>query len=259
MYDMKALYEATSVENAIELRLEHPEAQIIAGGTDVLVQMREGKRAGKELISIQALDEIRGICLDERFDAVAATEATRFRTDDACRHGGGQSVGIADGQHPFAQFQSLRTAHLDGGEVFGFHFNQGEVGRLVQSDNARLELAVVVEVHKQFVRTFDHMVVRDDISIGRQDDARACASALGRFHATLLTTAIALAKEIAEEILKGVVVIDHLRFAVDRHLDVNDRIDSLLGSIGEVNATSCVLGSSRRIAATESQGKSQDS
>ena len=53
MYDMKALYEAYSVEEAVKLRLEHPEAQIIAGGTDVLVQMREGRRAGKELISIQ--------------------------------------------------------------------------------------------------------------------------------------------------------------------------------------------------------------
>ena len=52
MYDMKALYEASSVENAVALRLEHPEAQIIAGGSDVLVQMREGKRAGAELISI---------------------------------------------------------------------------------------------------------------------------------------------------------------------------------------------------------------
>ena len=52
MYDMKALYEAESVENAVALRLEHLEAQIIAGGSDVLVQMREGKRAGKELISI---------------------------------------------------------------------------------------------------------------------------------------------------------------------------------------------------------------
>ena len=34
MYDMLALYEATSVENAVALRIEHPEAQIIAGGTD---------------------------------------------------------------------------------------------------------------------------------------------------------------------------------------------------------------------------------
>ncbi len=65
MYDLKALYEATSVENAVQLRLEHPEAQIIAGGSDVLVQMREGKRAGKELISIYGLDELRGITIDE--------------------------------------------------------------------------------------------------------------------------------------------------------------------------------------------------
>ena len=37
MYDMKALYEAYTVEEAVKLRLEHPEAQIIAGGTDVLI------------------------------------------------------------------------------------------------------------------------------------------------------------------------------------------------------------------------------
>ena len=65
MYDMKALYEAESVENAVALRLEHPEAQIIAGGSDVLVQMREGKRAGKELISIYGLDELRGVSIDQ--------------------------------------------------------------------------------------------------------------------------------------------------------------------------------------------------
>ncbi|MBD5155429.1 MAG: xanthine dehydrogenase FAD-binding subunit XdhB [Oscillibacter sp.] len=64
MYDMKAFYEAQSVADAIRLRLEHPEAQILAGGTDVLVQMREGKRAGKELISIYGIDAIRGVALD---------------------------------------------------------------------------------------------------------------------------------------------------------------------------------------------------
>ena len=64
MYDMKALYEAESVQHAIALRLEHPEAQIIAGGSDVLVQMREGKRAGKELISIYGIDALRGVSID---------------------------------------------------------------------------------------------------------------------------------------------------------------------------------------------------
>lgn len=65
MYDMSAYYEAGSVADAVALRVAHPEAQIIAGGTDVLVQMREGKRAGKALISIFGLDEIRGISMED--------------------------------------------------------------------------------------------------------------------------------------------------------------------------------------------------
>lgn len=65
MYDMKALYEATSVSHAIELLTAHPEAKIIAGGSDVLVQMREGRLAGCELVSIYMLDELRGISMDE--------------------------------------------------------------------------------------------------------------------------------------------------------------------------------------------------
>ena len=65
MYDINVLYQAKTVAEAVALHLEHPEADIIAGGTDVLVQMREGKRAGKSLLSIQGLDEIRGITLEE--------------------------------------------------------------------------------------------------------------------------------------------------------------------------------------------------
>ena len=65
MYDMKALYEARSVDHAIRLLQEHPQAQVIAGGSDVLVQMREGKRAGAELVSIYGLDELRGVRMEE--------------------------------------------------------------------------------------------------------------------------------------------------------------------------------------------------
>ena len=65
MYDLAALYEANSVEEAVALRLQHPEAQILAGGTDVFVQMREGKRAGKALISIYGIDALRGVKLED--------------------------------------------------------------------------------------------------------------------------------------------------------------------------------------------------
>ncbi len=65
MYDIKALYEAESVKDAVRLLVEHPEAQIIAGGSDVLVQMREGERAGKELVSIYGIDDMRGVCYEE--------------------------------------------------------------------------------------------------------------------------------------------------------------------------------------------------
>lgn len=65
MYDIKALHEAENVQDAICLLTEHPQAQIIAGGSDVLVQMREGKCAGKELVSIYGLDEMRGISYEE--------------------------------------------------------------------------------------------------------------------------------------------------------------------------------------------------
>ena len=65
MYDIKALYEAESVENAVQLLTEHPDAVIIAGGSDVLIKMREGKLAGCELVSIYGLDELRGVTMEE--------------------------------------------------------------------------------------------------------------------------------------------------------------------------------------------------
>ncbi len=65
MYDIKALYEAESAEDAVRLLMEHPKAQIIAGGSDVLVQIREGKRAGMELVSIYGIDAMRGVSYEE--------------------------------------------------------------------------------------------------------------------------------------------------------------------------------------------------
>lgn len=65
MYDIKALYEASSVNEAIDLMRQHPDAKIIAGGSDVLIKLREGKLAGCELVSIYGIDALRGIGMDE--------------------------------------------------------------------------------------------------------------------------------------------------------------------------------------------------
>ena len=53
------------MDDAVHLMQEHPQAQIIAGGSDVLVQIREGRRAGVELVSIYGLDELRGVTMEE--------------------------------------------------------------------------------------------------------------------------------------------------------------------------------------------------
>ena len=65
MYDIKAMYEASSVADAVKLRQQHPEAVILAGGSDVLIKIREGKLAGREMISIYGLDELRGVHMEE--------------------------------------------------------------------------------------------------------------------------------------------------------------------------------------------------
>ena len=53
MFDIKALYEAQSVEEALELRRRYPEASVLAGGTDLLIKIREGKLTDAEQMCIR--------------------------------------------------------------------------------------------------------------------------------------------------------------------------------------------------------------
>lgn len=65
MYDIEKIHQATSVEDAIAHLVADPDALIIAGGSDVLIKIHEGKLAGCSLVSIYGLDELRGISLEE--------------------------------------------------------------------------------------------------------------------------------------------------------------------------------------------------
>lgn len=65
MYDIQMIYEAKDVAHAVELLTVHPDAIIIAAGSDVLIKIREGKMAGATLISIYGIKELEGITLTE--------------------------------------------------------------------------------------------------------------------------------------------------------------------------------------------------
>ena len=65
MYDIENLYDPQSIEETITLLVEHPEAIIIAGGSDVLIKIHEGKLAGCTLINIHGISELEGISMDE--------------------------------------------------------------------------------------------------------------------------------------------------------------------------------------------------
>jgi xanthine dehydrogenase FAD-binding subunit len=84
MYDIEELYEAESAPHAVTLLREHPEARIIAGGSDVLIEIREGKLSGCTLVSIQGCGELRGIRLDEESGAIrigALTSMSHIASD----------------------------------------------------------------------------------------------------------------------------------------------------------------------------------
>lgn len=65
MFDIETIYEAESLSHAVKLLNEHPRAVIIAGGSDVLIKIRDNKLAGCEFLSIQSLNELRGISIKE--------------------------------------------------------------------------------------------------------------------------------------------------------------------------------------------------
>ncbi len=65
MYDINHLYEATSVEHAVQLRVEQPQARVISGGSDILISIRAGELAGCDLISLYGLDQLRGVSVDD--------------------------------------------------------------------------------------------------------------------------------------------------------------------------------------------------
>ena len=83
MFDIKSFYEARDVQDAVQALVKEPDAEIISGGTDVLIRIREGKDAGKALVSIHNIPELKGVRLLEDGDLWigAATSFSHITND----------------------------------------------------------------------------------------------------------------------------------------------------------------------------------
>lgn len=70
MFNIKSYSKADSIEEAIRLLQENPEARLIAGGTDVLVKLHKGKGQFDHLIDIHDIAELNFINQNDDGDLV---------------------------------------------------------------------------------------------------------------------------------------------------------------------------------------------
>ena len=66
MFDLKSHIKAQSVDEAINLLRQNPNARLIAGGTDVLIKLRHGNSSFSELVDINGLEELKFIKKDQQ-------------------------------------------------------------------------------------------------------------------------------------------------------------------------------------------------
>jgi len=116
------------------------------------------------------------------------------RADDAARDGKRKvSEGTAEGEHGLAGLQPGGVAPGDAGQVGSVDLDDRNVVELVDTDDFAVENAAVMQRDLDVGGAIDDVVVGDDVSVRRDDDAAA--------DAVLDLRALRLHGELAEELL----------------------------------------------------------
>ncbi len=76
MYDIREIKEAYFIDEACKLLAEDPGLKVIAGGTDLLVKLREGSIESPKLLSIHLIDDLKKITIDDDGDIEIGALAT---------------------------------------------------------------------------------------------------------------------------------------------------------------------------------------
>ena len=77
MFDFASYHRATTLADAINLLTHNPQAKLLAGGTDVLIQLHHHNDRYRHIVDIHNLAELRGITLAED-GALRIGSATTF-------------------------------------------------------------------------------------------------------------------------------------------------------------------------------------
>ena len=64
MFPVEDYYKADSIDSACNYLAEHPDARLIAGGTDVLIRLREGKSGFHHLVDIASIGDLQQLTID---------------------------------------------------------------------------------------------------------------------------------------------------------------------------------------------------
>ena len=142
MYDIASIYKAASVSDAIAALRADPQAVVIAGGTDVLIKIREGKLAGCRLVSIHDLSELKGISLNAAGDVEIGPLST-FRDvtySDVIR----QSVPVLGEAADTAGGPQLRAVGTIGGNVCNGITSADTASTLVALEHDELLVKIVI-------------------------------------------------------------------------------------------------------------------
>ena len=71
MFDFASYHRAATLADAINLLADNPQAKLLAGGTDVLIQLHHHNDRYRHIVDIHNLAELRGITLAEDLDFYA--------------------------------------------------------------------------------------------------------------------------------------------------------------------------------------------
>ena len=82
---------------------------------------------------------------------------------------------IADGQHPLADAGVVAVAERHRRQRLGVDLEDRDVGVGIGADDLGLELPPVEQPDRDLLGALDHVVVGQDVAVGRDDEARAAA------------------------------------------------------------------------------------